>query len=174
MSATVANLAHPKLTGGGVAKPTFSSRLVYLQFVQMPAPPSPELRAPCPVCYLSFSILCLLFSFFLFLFLLCGAEVSLTRGLCWFMLGVAVGIPCATYLLTCWSVSPKQVRRWHLVAWEPSWFLHIMWYGEALCRLGVRECWNFASSWWFFLPGVSPMSQQDFSFMELTLSTFSL
>jgi hypothetical protein len=27
--------------------------------------------------------------------------VSLSRGLCWFIPGVAVGIPCVTYLLTC-------------------------------------------------------------------------
>jgi hypothetical protein len=36
---------------------------------------------------------------------------------------------------------------------------------------GVSE---FASSWWFFLTGVSPASQHDFCFTELTLSTSSL
>jgi hypothetical protein len=27
---------------------------------------------------------------------------------------------------TWWSASPKHIRSWHLVAWEPSWFLHLM------------------------------------------------
>jgi hypothetical protein len=30
--------------------------------------------------------------------------------------------------------------------------------------------WSFDSSWWFFLPRVPPASQQNFGFMELTLS----
>jgi hypothetical protein len=84
-----------------------------------------------------------------------------------------MGILCAAYLVTCWSVSPKQVRSQHLVAWEPSWFLCILWHGEAMGRLGVWGCQIFVSSRWFFPPGVSPVSQQDFSFMELMLSTSS-
>jgi hypothetical protein len=35
--------------------------------------------------------------------------VGLSRWLCWSISGVAVGMLPATYLLTCWSVSPKQV-----------------------------------------------------------------
>jgi hypothetical protein len=63
--------------------------------------------------------------------------VSLSRGLCWFILGVVMGVPRATYLLTCWSASPKQVWSWCLTAREPSCFLSVMWHGEALSRLGV-------------------------------------
>jgi hypothetical protein len=84
-----------------------------------------------------------------------------------------VRIPRATYLLTCWSASWKQVRSQRLAPQEPSWFLHITWHGDAMCGLGVWRCQIFASSWWNFLPGVSPASQQDFSFMELTLFTSS-
>jgi hypothetical protein len=91
-----------------------------------------------------------LFQFFVYsvfwFFLFCGAEVSVSRGLCWFIPGVGVGIPLAAYLLTCWSAFPKQVRSQHLLEWEPSWFLHITWHGEAMCRLEVRGCWIFASS----------------------------
>jgi hypothetical protein len=106
----------------GVSKPTFSGKLVYLQFMWMPAPPFMELKVPCSLCHVSFPILCLLFSF-----LFCGvAEVSLSRGLCWFIPGVAVGISCATYLLTCWSASAKQVKSQLLAVWEPSWFVCIM------------------------------------------------
>jgi hypothetical protein len=90
---------------------------------------------------MSFSILCLLFSSFVFAFFsFCRAGVSLSRGLCWFIPGVAVEIPHAVYLLTCWSASPKQVWSQHLVAWEPSCFLSTMWHGEVLYGLGI---WGF-------------------------------
>jgi hypothetical protein len=65
------------------------------------------------------------------------AGVRLSRELCWFIPGVAAGVPHAAYLLTHWSVSPKQVRSWHLMAQEPSWFLCVTWHGEAMCGLGV-------------------------------------
>jgi hypothetical protein len=74
----------------------------------------------------------------------------------------------------CWSASPKQVGSWHLVVQEPSWFLRISWCGEAMYGLEVQGYRSFASSWWFFLPGVSLATQQDFYFMELMLSASSL
>jgi hypothetical protein len=126
------------------------------------------------------SLLCVLFSclfiiqFFIFVFVFCRAGVSLCSGLCWFIPGVAVGILHAAYLLSCWSASPKQVRSWHLVVQEPSWFLHISWCGEGMWGLGVQGYQSFASSWWFFLPGVSVGTQQDFYFTELMLSASSL
>jgi hypothetical protein len=102
--------------------------------------------APCfsPLLWCAQSTLpCLLFSFVFW-----GAlEVSLSRGECWFIPGVAVGIPHAAYLLTCWSASPKQVWIWHLAVREPSCFLSVMWCGEGLYRLGVQ---SFDSSWWIF------------------------
>jgi hypothetical protein len=67
-----------------------------------------------------------------------GAGVSLSRGLCWFIPVVTVGIPHAAYLLTCWSVFPKQIWSQHLEVQEPFWFLNVTWCGEALCRLGVQ------------------------------------
>jgi hypothetical protein len=67
-----------------------------------------------------------------------GVGVGLSRRVCWFIPGLGEGVPHATYLLTCWSVSPKQVWNWHLVAWELSWFLSVMWCGEALCGLEVQ------------------------------------
>jgi hypothetical protein len=154
---------------GGAAKLNFSVRLVYLKFSWgLPFPHSPELQAPCPFRYMSFSVPCFLFSFFP------GVGVRLSRGLCWFIPEVSVGTLCAIYLLTCWSASPQQVRSQHLKAREPSWFPHILWHWEDMYGLGAWGCWSFASSWWFFLPGVSLASQQDFCFMELTLSASSL
>jgi hypothetical protein len=38
--------------------------------------------------------------------------------------------------------------------------------------LGVWRCPSFASSWWFFLPGVSPVSLQEFT-LGSTLSPSS-
>jgi hypothetical protein len=52
------------------------------------------------------------------------------------------GVPRAAYLLTWWS--PKQVKLWHLVAREPSWFFHLTWGGDAVCRLGVSEFFLFS------------------------------
>jgi hypothetical protein len=89
----------------------------------------------------SFSVPCLLFSFFF-----ARRGFILSRGLCWFIAGVAGGVPCDAYLLTCWSASPKQVWRWCLVSWEPSCFLSVTWCGEALYQLGVQGV-----KVWFFL-----------------------
>jgi hypothetical protein len=46
---------------------------------------------------------------------------------------------------------PKPSGCWHLVAQEPSWFLHLMWSEDAMCRLEVWRGQSFASSWWLFL-----------------------
>jgi hypothetical protein len=56
---------------------------------------------------------------------------------------------------------------------KPSWFLRLMWRGDAMHRLGVWRYQSFASSWWFFLPGVSPASLQEFT-LGSTLSASSL
>jgi hypothetical protein len=83
-------------------------------------PFSSVLKALRPLCCMSFSVPCLLFSLGFFF---CGARVSPSRRICWFILGVAVGVLCASFLLTCWSTSPRQVRSWRLAVQEPSWFL---------------------------------------------------
>jgi hypothetical protein len=112
------------------------SGFVYLKFTRRTAPPLffRALKVPHPLCYMSFSVPCLFFSFFF-----PGRRSDCPGGYAGLFQGInlAVGILHATYLLTCWSVSPKQVRSQCLVAQEPSWFLCIMWHGEAMCRLGV-------------------------------------
>jgi hypothetical protein len=57
----------------------------------------------------------------------------------------------------------KQSGSWRLVAREPSWFLRLMWSGDAVYGLEVWRSQSFASSWWFFLPGISAASLQDFT-----------
>jgi hypothetical protein len=117
----------------GVAKPAISGRLVYLLFTWMPAPPSLELKAPRLLCYVSFSILCLLFSFFLCVW---GGGQTAQRAMLVDPRGGCGDTICRLFAHLL-SVSPKQVRSQHLVAQEPSCFLRVMWHGEAMCRLGV-------------------------------------
>jgi hypothetical protein len=127
-----------------------------------PLPHSQDLRAPCNLCYVSlfFSAACLSFRFFSFF----PGGVSVFPGGC---ADLSQGVPHASYLLT------KQDKSWRLAAREPSWFLHLTWWGDAVCGLGVWRWWSFASSWWFFLPGVSPASLQEFT-LGSTLSASSL
>jgi hypothetical protein len=153
-------------------QPSTSPGFVYWKFTWRSANcSSPLLQCaqctPPPVLHVAFQFLG-------FFFWWGGGGVSLPRGLCWFVPGVAMGVPCAAYLLTCWSASPKQVWSWSLVTWEPSWFLSVMWCGEALYGLGVQGVGVLLLLGGFFLPSVAPVSQQDFWFMELTLSASSL
>jgi hypothetical protein len=201
-----------KHTAGGGATPTFSSQLVYLQFMWgefsppqwsfphdsqyyklscskvagqvlplllslaslfiyglsegVPLPHSPELRAIHPLYYISFFFqLLVYYSGFFFFFPWAGSVCPGGYA------DLSQGVPHATYLLTWWS--PRQGRSWHLVTQEPSWFFHLTCWGDVMCRLGVWRCQSFASFWWFFLPGVSPVSLQEFT-LGSTLSASSL
>jgi hypothetical protein len=91
---------------------------VHMEITSLPFLPSPMCSEhPIPSAVCSFSDPCLLFSFFY-----SGAEFSLSRGLCWFIPRVAVGIWCAAYFLTCCFVSPKQVWCRHLRCRSPPVF----------------------------------------------------
>jgi hypothetical protein len=118
-----------------------------------------SLGAPCPSAMCPFQF-CIYYPGFVLFF--CGVGVSLFRGLCWFIPRVAVGAPHAAYLLTCWSVSPKQIWSQHLAVQEPSCFLSGTWHGDPLCGLGVQAVRFLLLLGGFFLPSVAPVSQQDF------------
>jgi hypothetical protein len=111
-----------------------SSLLLLLSLVHSKYP------APSAACPFQFLV------YYLVFFFLCGAGVILSRWLCLFIPGVAVGVLHATYLLTCWSVSPKQIWSWHLAVEEPSWFLCVMWHGGTV-RAGGSVCQSLAYSW---------------------------
>jgi hypothetical protein len=83
---------------------------------QVLAPPSSSivLRAPCPLC----SMFLFISLFIIQVFFLLGGGVSLSRGLCWFIPGVAMEIPCAAYLLTCWSAGCLPSRFGASVWWH--------------------------------------------------------
>jgi hypothetical protein len=135
----------------------------------LPLPPSPvhlEHSAHSAVC--SFSVACLLFRFFFFLrgwgSVCPGGYVGLSQGWLWNTMCYLFA-----HLLVCW-LSPKQVWRWHLAVWEPSFFLRVMWHGEALYGLGVQGVKALIPFSAFFLPSVALVSQQNFWFTELLLS----
>jgi hypothetical protein len=93
---------------------------VLTEFSSLSLPPSlvsskhPALSAMC-----TFQFFIIFFNYYFFFL----RGRSLSWGLCWFIPGVAVGITHVTYLLTCWSASPKQAWSRCLVVWEPSCFL---------------------------------------------------
>jgi hypothetical protein len=58
---------------------------------------------------------------------------------------------------------PKPSGCGRLAAQGPSWFLHLMWSGDFLHQLEVWRGQSFASSWWFCLQDMSPVSLQDFT-----------
>jgi hypothetical protein len=62
-----------------------------------------------------------------------------------------------------WLCLPKPSGHGWLVARGSSWFLCLTWSGDALCQLEVWKGQSFASSRWFCLQSVSPVSLQDFT-----------
>jgi hypothetical protein len=130
----------------GAAAPSFSDRLVYLQFhggLSLPhssVSGHPALFAMCLFCC------CLLFSFSFFPG---GGSVcpwgyaDLAQDCLWEYC-VPLSSPCGLCL-------PKRSGHWHLVVQKPSWFLRLMWSGNATRGLGVWRSQSFASSLWFFL-----------------------
>jgi hypothetical protein len=132
----------------GAATPAFSDRLVYLQFCEgLPLPPSLVLRAPHPLCYMSFCCCCYSVCF-LSLFFLGGSQSIQGAMLIWPKVCCKSTTCRLPHLEVCIS---QASRKWHLAAWEPSWFIHLQRSGDAMCGLGVWRSQRFASSWWFFL-----------------------
>jgi hypothetical protein len=100
-----------------------------------------------------------------------GQEVSLPRGLCWLIPGVAGGMLHDAW---CSPVGLSNVSKagwsWFLMVWEPFCFLSVTWYREAFHRLRFQGVEALILHSDFFLPRVAPESQQDFFFIELPLS----
>jgi hypothetical protein len=110
-------------------------------------------NTPPPSVACSFSCPCLLFKGFFcgIRGLVCpGGYAGLSQGCLWeyhMMLGA--------HLLVC-RMSPKQVWSKSLVVWESSYFLSVMWCGEALYRLGVQGVEVLILLGAFFLSSVAP------------------
>jgi hypothetical protein len=142
-NATVTSFPVPDCWACATA-PAFSSWLVR----DFPFPPM-VLRVPSPLCYVSFLLLLLIIRFF-FLFSLGG--VQFVHGAMLICPRVVCGIYHMLLSSPCGLSLPKLSGHCHLaVAWEPSWFLCLMWSGDAMHRLEVWRSHSFAFSWWFFL-----------------------
>jgi hypothetical protein len=73
-----------------------------------------------------------------------GGYADWAQGCLW-EYRVPLSSPCGPHL-------PKPSGRCHLVAaQEYSWFLHLMWGGDAMLGLEEWKSQSFACSWWFFL-----------------------
>jgi hypothetical protein len=131
---------------GSAAAPAFSGQCVVRDF------PSPHLwHSGCPasllcVCFVVIAYYSVFFSFFPGWGSVCpGGYADLAQGCLWEYPVVLLSSACGPHL-------PKSSGCCHLAAvWEPSWFLHSTWSGDALCRLKVWRSQSFASSWWFYL-----------------------
>jgi hypothetical protein len=127
-------------------------------------PPLVQLQHFYPLCFvLVFSLLFIVQFFCLFF----SGDVSLPRGLCWFIPGVAGG-GCSPV----WSVEclPGRFGACDWWWWQPSCVLSWMWHVEALYGLGVQGVKVLILFGALFPPIVGLVSQQCFWFMELTLS----
>jgi hypothetical protein len=147
--------AFPPFSGGEASQPATFAGSVYQKFVQRAAlfpflhgsslpvdyfsrhcllkvcpedSPLPLIPSLVHSKHLALSAVCP-FQFLVYysVFFSCRAGVSLSRGLCWFIPGVAVEISHAAYLLTSWSAYPKQFWSQHAVLQEPSCFLSALW-----------------------------------------------
>jgi hypothetical protein len=116
----------------------------------IPLPLSLVLRAPHPLCYVSF------FFFFFSLLLLIIQFLFFSLGGCWSVQEAMLIWPrvvCGNtvyslaHLVVCVFPSCLGAGIW----WMPSWFLTVKWSGDALCRLEVWRSQCFASSQWFFM-----------------------
>jgi hypothetical protein len=122
----VTSLPHSKVAGLGLPLlSSFAGLFIYSLREGVLLPHSLELRAPHPLCFVSF-----FFSAAHLLFIL-------SRALCWFVPGST-----ACHLLAHLCDLPNR-----LAVWEPSWFLCLTWCGDTMCRLGVWRSQSFASSW---------------------------
>jgi hypothetical protein len=130
--------AFPFLVSGCVLPllPSPASLFIYSSVRDFPSPLFYAQGAPPSLLCVFFVIAYFSVSFFPWVGVVCPGGYA--QGCLW-----ETPSPCGLCLLQ-WSGC------WHLsVAWEPSWFLHLMWRCYAWAG-GVEES-NFTSSWWFFL-----------------------
>jgi hypothetical protein len=124
----------------GVSTGAFSSLFIYSSHEGVPFPTlrssgHPVLFATCLFFFFFSCSFIIQFGFFYFLFLWTGSVCPGGYA------DLSQGVLHATYLLTWWSA--KQVKSWCLVTQKPSWFLCLMWCGDAMHGLGGVEVSEF-------------------------------
>jgi hypothetical protein len=121
------------------AFPAICLLIVCVEISSLPHPPSPvsALFVFLP------PLLCASFQFIVYCTVFCfcwgGWGVSLPRGLCWFISGVAGGMLSDAWHSPVWSAKCLPSRFGDGGWWQqqPSCFLSVTWHGEAFYRLGV-------------------------------------
>jgi hypothetical protein len=157
--------ASPPFSGGKSCQLSTVTGFVYLEFMWRAAPCLPPffsaLKAPCPLCCVSFSVPCLLFSFVLLLFFLQGGDQSVQRALLAYPRGGCGSTACCLFahLLVCISQAGLELVSGGMGALLVS-QCNVTW--RSFVWAGGSRCQTFASSGYFFLPSVAPASQQDF------------
>jgi hypothetical protein len=101
--------------------PSLVGLVIHSSVGDCPSPPS-VVRAPHPLCYMSFLLLLLIIQFYSFFpgwgSVCTGGYADLAQGCLWEY--------CVLLSSHCGLRLPKQSGHWHLaVVWEPSWFLHL-------------------------------------------------
>jgi hypothetical protein len=128
--------------------PSLTGLFIYSSLRDGPFPPlrhsaHPTLFATCLFCCCCCYSVCFLSLFFL------GRGQSIQEAMLIWARVCCKSTTCRlAHLVVCIS---QASRKWHLAAWEPSWFIHLQRSGDAMCGLGVWRSQRFASSWWFFL-----------------------
>jgi hypothetical protein len=103
------------------ATPAFSGWLVYLQFCEgLPFPPL-ALRAPRPLCYMSFFVVVVVYSVWFFSFFSLSVGQSVQEAMLIWPRVVWGSTVC--HLASLVFCVFQAGRSWCLVAWDPSWFL---------------------------------------------------
>jgi hypothetical protein len=122
--------------------PSLTGLFIYSSVRDLPSPPlqhsgHPALFATC-LFLLLFIIQFVFFSFFP------GWGRSVQGAMLIWSRVVCGSTMChLAHLVVCFSWAG---RSWCLAVWEPSWFLHLPWSGDAMHGLGVWRSWSFASS----------------------------
>jgi hypothetical protein len=128
--------------------PSLASLFIYSSVRGCPPPPFGAQGALPSLLHVFFVVVAYYSVFFFSFFPGCGSVcpwgcADLAQGCLW-EYHMLLSSPCGLRL-------PKRSGCCHQAAWEPSWFLHLTWSGDAMRRLRVWRSQSFASSRWFFL-----------------------
>jgi hypothetical protein len=149
-TATFTNLPAPRLLGRRHHSCLLWPACLFSSMRDCPSPPLQHSGCPAlfATCLLLLLLLLFIIQFVFFSFFLGWGSVCPGAMLIWPRVVCGSTACRLAHLVVCVS---RACRSWHLAVWEPSWFLHLPWSGDAMHGLGVWRTWGFASSWWFFL-----------------------
>jgi hypothetical protein len=147
-TATFSSFPTPRLLGGGHHSCLLQPACLFTVLWGI-APPLLFGTQGTPPSLLRFFVVVVVYSAWYFsLFSLGGGQSVHGAMMIWPRVVCGSTVCCLAHLVVCFS---WVGRSWHLAAWNPSWFLCLLWSGDAMHGLGVWRSRGFASSQWFFL-----------------------